>query len=150
MALMDRRIGYLFVTFVALLAIALLRATYLGGIRASSLRREAATQQVRTTVIPAERGVITDRNGVELAISESADDVVADPYLIKNAVSSAQHLAPLLGKPVLNVIALLTKPHTGFVYLAHLLPAAQAGAIAKLNIPGISLVPQTTRTYPRA
>ncbi len=150
MALMDRRIGYLFVTFVALLAIALLRASYLGGIRAASLRKEAATQQVTTTVIPAARGMITDRNGVELAISESADDVVADPYLIKNAVGSAQHLAPLLGKPVLNVITSLTKPHSGFVYLAHLLPAAQAQKISKLNLPGISLVPETMRTYPRA
>jgi cell division protein FtsI (penicillin-binding protein 3) len=147
---MDRRIGYLFVTFVALLVVALLRAAYLGGVRASSLRHEAATQQVTSTVIPAARGMITDRNGVELAISESADDIVADPYLVKNAVASGQHLAPLLGKPVLNVISLLTKPHTGFVYLAHLLPAAQAQAIAKLNIAGVSLVPQTTRTYPRS
>ncbi len=147
---MDRRIGYLFVTFVALLVVALLRAAYLGGIQASSLRHEAATQQVTTTVIPAARGMITDRNGVELAISESADDVVADPYLVKNAVGNAQRLAPLLGKPVLNVISALTKPHTGFVYLAHLVPAPQAQAIAKLNIPGISLVPQTTRTYPRS
>jgi cell division protein FtsI/penicillin-binding protein 2 len=149
-ALMDRRIGYLFVTFVALLAIAMMRATYLGSIQAGSLRHDAATQQVTTTVIPAARGMITDRNGVELAISESADDVVADPYLIKNPVASAQHLAPLLGKPVLNVIATLTKPHTGFVYLAHLLPAARAQSIAKLNIAGISLVPETTRTYPRS
>jgi cell division protein FtsI/penicillin-binding protein 2 len=150
MAMMDRRIGYLFVAFVALLAIAMVRAAYLGGVKASSLRHDAATQQVTTTVIPAARGMITDRNGVELAISESADDVVADPYLVKNPVAAAQRVAPLLGKPLLSVIAELTKPRTGFVYLAHLLPAGRAAAIAKLNIAGISLVPETTRTYPRA
>ncbi len=147
---MDRRIGYLFVTFIALLAVAMMRATYLGAVRAGSLRHQAATQQVTETVIPAPRGMITDRNGVELAISESADDVVADPYLIKNPVSAAQRIAPLLGKPMLAVVTDLGKPHTGFVYLTHLLPAAQAQAILKLNIAGISLVPETTRTYPRS
>ncbi len=30
-------------------------------------------------VVPAPRGEITDRDGAELAISESADDIVADP-----------------------------------------------------------------------
>ncbi len=147
---MDRRIGFLFVAFVALLSIAALRATYLGAIQAGSLKHDAASQQVTTTVIPAPRGMITDRNGVELAIGESADDVVVDPYLIKNPVGDAQRLAPLLGKPLLSVIATLTTPHTGFVYLAHLLPAAQADEISKLNIPGISLTPETTRTYPRS
>jgi cell division protein FtsI/penicillin-binding protein 2 len=149
MAMMDRRIGYLFVAFVALLAIAMLRATYLGAVKAGSLRHDAATQQVTTTIVPAARGMITDRNGVELAISEAADDVVADPYLVKNPVAAAQRLAPLLGTPMLRVIADLSKPGTGFVYLAHLLPAARAAAISKLDIPGISLVPQTTRAYPR-
>src|ERR1700761_7094198 len=146
---MDRRIGYLFVVFIALLAIALLRAAYLGGVRASALKRDAATQQVTTTMLPAARGMITDRNGVELAISESADDIAADPYLIKKPVPAAEKLAPLLGQPVLTVLSELTKAHTGFVYLAHLLPAAQAQEISKLNIPGISMVPDTTRDYPR-
>jgi cell division protein FtsI (penicillin-binding protein 3) len=150
MALIDRRIGYVFVAFVALLAIAMMRATYLGAIQAGSLKHDAASQQVTTTVIPAPRGMITDRNGVELAISESADDLVADPYLVKNPVADAQRLAPLLGEPLLTVIADLTKAHTGFVYLAHLLPAATAQAISKLGIAGISLVPETTRSYPRS
>jgi cell division protein FtsI/penicillin-binding protein 2 len=148
-AAVDRRIGYLFGAFVALLSIAMMRAAYLGAIRAGSLRHDAATQQVTTTVIPASRGIITDRNGVELAISQSADDVVADPYLIKDPVGDARRLAPLLGQPVIKVMAALTKPRTGFVYLAHLLPAAQAQAISRLNLAGISLVPETTRNYPR-
>jgi cell division protein FtsI/penicillin-binding protein 2 len=147
---MDRRIGYLFVAFVALLAIAMTRASYLGAVRAGSLKHDAASQQATTTVIPAPRGMITDRNGVELAISQSADDVVADPYLVKDPAGDAQRLAPLLGKPVLSVLAKLTKPHTGFVYLAHLLPAARAASIAKLGIAGITLVPEITRSYPRS
>ena len=149
MGVIDRRIGILFIVFIALLGIALARATYLGSVRAGSLEREAATQQVSNVVTPAPRGAITDNNGAELALSESADDVVADPYLIKNAVSASAELSSLLGTPQLTELKLLTKAHTGFVYLAHLLPASQAQAIANLHIAGINLVPETRRVYPR-
>src|SRR5438270_1375201 len=149
MRAIDRRIGLLFLVFIALLGIAVIRATYLGSFRAGSLRQAAATQQVQTITIPAPRGTITDRNGVELAVSEAADDVVADPYLIKNPQAAARELAPLLSKPFSTVLQLLTKPHTGFVYLAHLLPGQRAAAIDALRIPGLTLIPQTKREYPR-
>jgi cell division protein FtsI (penicillin-binding protein 3) len=153
MRVLDRRIGVLFVVFVALLGVALVRAAYLGSVRAASLKRAAATQQVTTVVTPAPRGTITDSHGVELAVSESADDVVADPYLIAQSghvQSDAQELAPLLGKPFTAVLTALTRPHTGFVYLAHLVPGAQAAAIAHLRIDGINLTPRVKRYYPRS
>jgi cell division protein FtsI (penicillin-binding protein 3) len=146
----DRRIGILFVAFVSLLSIALLRATYLGAVRAGSLRHAAATQQVTTVTIPAPRGSITDRNGVELAISQAADDVAADPHLIKNAPQVAQQLAPILRKSESALLASLTKPRTGFVYLAHLVPADRAAQISKLQLDGLTMIPQVTRVYPRS
>ncbi|MGN6869447.1 MAG: hypothetical protein ACTHMY_13700, partial [Solirubrobacteraceae bacterium] len=149
MALIDRRIGVLFIAFVALLGIALARATYLGSVRASSLERAATTQQVSNVIVPAPRGAITDRNGAELAISQSADDVVADPYLIKNPVSASAELSAALGMPRLTVLGRITKPHTGYVLLAHLVPSGPAAAIANLHIAGINLVPQMRRVYPR-
>jgi cell division protein FtsI (penicillin-binding protein 3) len=149
-AVIDRRIGLLFLAFLALLTVALVRAGYLGAIQAGSLQHAAASQQITQVVVPAARGTITDRNGVELAISESADDVTADPYLIKQPLPVAQKLSPLLGEPVLSVLAALSKPHTGFVYLAHLLPASAAAQITKLNIDGISMIPDVKRVYPRS
>ena len=148
--MVDRRIGILFVAFVSLLSIALLRATYLGAVRAGSLRHAAATQQVTSLTIPAPRGSITDRNGVELAISQAADDVAADPHLIKNAPQVAQQLAPILRKPESTLLTSLTKPRTGFVYLAHLVPADRAAEISKLQIDGLTMIPQVTRVYPRS
>jgi cell division protein FtsI (penicillin-binding protein 3) len=155
MGSIDRRIGLLFLTFLALLAIAVVRATYLGSVQAGTLQRAAETQQVSVETVPAERGAVTDRNGVELAISESADDVAADPYLIKEPATMAAELAPLLGKPQAAIEALLTKPHTGFVYLAHLLPGDLAADISKLRIGGmplngITVIPQVRRVYPRS
>ena len=149
-AVIDRRIGIIFAAFVALLGVALLRAAYLGSIKAGSLQQVAVSQQVTKVTVPAPRGMITDRNGVELAISESADDVVADPYLIKDPLAEAQKLSPLLGIPTLSVLAELSKRHTGFVYLAHLLAADRADAITKLGLDGISLVPEVRRYYPRS
>jgi cell division protein FtsI (penicillin-binding protein 3) len=149
-AVIDRRIGLLFLAFLALLTIALVRAGYLGAIQAGSLQHAAASQQITQVVVPAARGTITDRNGVELAISESADDVTADPYLIKQPLAVAQKLSPLLGEPVLSLVAALSKPHTGFVYLAHLLPASVAAEITKLKIDGISMIPDVKRVYPRS
>jgi cell division protein FtsI/penicillin-binding protein 2 len=105
---------------------------------------------VTSTTIPAERGTITDRNGVQLAISETADDIAADPYLIKDPVGYARKLAPLLGKPVDTVLAGLTKRHTGFVYLAHVLPGDRAAEIQKLHLDGLTLIPQVRRVYPRS
>src|SRR5207248_195323 len=56
---------------------------------------------------------------------------------------------PLLSKPFAAVLRLVTKPHSGFVYLAHLLAGQQASAINRLRIPGLTLIPQTRREYPR-
>jgi cell division protein FtsI/penicillin-binding protein 2 len=149
-ALVDRRIGLLFAGFMALLTIALLRAIDLGALQAGTLRQAALTQQVAKVVVPAPRGSITDSSGVELAISQTADDVIADPYLIKDPNTAATELAPLLGQTFSTVLAKLTTPHRGFVYLAHSLPGTQANAIKALNVNGISFAPEITRDYPRS
>jgi cell division protein FtsI (penicillin-binding protein 3) len=149
MATVDRRIGILFLVFVALLVIAVLRATYLGTVRAGSLQTAAATQQVVTEPVPAPRGTITDDHGVQLAISESADDVAADPYLIKNPGRVAARIAPLLGRPVSAVYAGLRTPHRGFVYLAHQVPVAQSNQIQQMRINGLNFIPTVRRYYPR-
>jgi cell division protein FtsI (penicillin-binding protein 3) len=149
-AVIDRRIGLLFLGFVALLGIAVFRATYLGAVRAGSLQRAATSQQVTNVPLPAQRGAITDRDGNELAISQSADDVVADPYLIKDPLHVAQQLAPLLGKSQTTLLTKLSQRHRGFVYLAHLVSSDRAAAIAQLHIDGITMIPKIRRVYPRS
>src|SRR5579864_4375596 len=148
MAALDRRIGWIFVVFLGLLGVALIRALDLGVLQAGSLQQAAVSQQITRHLVPALRGAITDRNGVELAITQSADEVIADDFLIKHPVSVAEKLAPLLGEPVLTVEAALSKPD-GYVPLAYLLPADRATQIVKLQINGITEVPKVTRLYPR-
>jgi cell division protein FtsI (penicillin-binding protein 3) len=144
----DRRIGLLFLVFLVALGLATLRAGWLGAVRAPALKQAAATQQVQEVTLPAPRGTITDRNGAVLAVSEPASDVSATPYLIREPVSVANQLAPLLGVPDGELLGKLTED-SGFVYLARRLPAARAKQVARLGIEGISLTPSTRRTYPR-
>jgi cell division protein FtsI (penicillin-binding protein 3) len=149
-AALNRRIGWIFVAFLVLLGLGVARAADLGVLNADSLQKAAVSQQITRDVIPATRGTITDRNGTQLALSEAADEIVADPFLIKHPLSVAQKLAPLLQMPVLAVERLVSKAHTGYVPLAYLLPADRATEIMKLQINGISETPKVTRVYPRS
>src|SRR5271167_1923067 len=108
-ALVQRRIGLLFGAFFLLLVLALLRTADLGLLRSGSLSAAANEQHLTRELVPALRGAITDRNGVYLAVSEPADDVAATPYLIKDPVSAAQQLAPLLGVSTESVLAKITR-----------------------------------------
>jgi cell division protein FtsI (penicillin-binding protein 3) len=148
MAVVQRRVGLLFGLFFLLLLVAGARALYLGGPHSAALRRAARTQQLTTEVVPAERGTITDRNGVALAISEPAQDLNADPYLIKRPLATAQRLAPLLGLTQAQVLTKLSE-HTGFVYLAHALPYGAARQVLALKLPGVQGAPVMRRVYPR-
>jgi cell division protein FtsI/penicillin-binding protein 2 len=148
MALIQRRAGLLFALFFLLLLVAVARALYLGGPHAGALRRAAQTQQLTQETVPAQRGTITDRGGVALAISEPAEQLSADPDLIKAPLEDSQRLAPLLGLTQAQVLSKLSE-HSGFVYLAHALPYAQARQVLALRIPGVQGTPTMRRVYPR-
>jgi len=147
-AIVQRRIGGIFALFFALLVVAGARTLYLAALKGGSLRKAAATQQLTYEPVPALRGSITDRNGIDLAVSEPAQDVAADPYLVKEPLATAQKLAPLLGKPQGQVLRELSQ-RSGFVYLARALPATQAKQVLALKIPGVTGTPVTRRVYPR-
>ncbi len=88
----------IFGLFFLLLVLAAGRTFYLGVLDGSSLRSAARTQQLTDEPVPAQRGLITDRNGVDLAVSEPAQDISATPYLLTDPLGAAQRLAPLLGQ----------------------------------------------------
>src|SRR4051812_14033577 len=148
MVLVERRIGLLFAFFLSLIALAALRSLQLGTLKGGMLTKAAASQQVITPVVPAHRGTIVDRHGVELAVSQAAADVSATPYLIKDPNKAAKQLAPLLGVPADTLLEKLTKRDTGFVYLARRLPADRADRVRKLDIAGIDFMPDQRRIYP--
>jgi cell division protein FtsI (penicillin-binding protein 3) len=147
--LIERRIGLLFAVFLGMLALAGVRAGWLGVVRADALRKAAATQQEAQVKVPARRGAITDRNGIELAVSQPAMTVAATPYLIKNPVTVAAKLARPLGVPEDTLLRQLTRRDTGFAYLARRVPAIRARRVERMEIEGLEFIPEARRTYPR-
>ncbi len=146
--LVDRRIGLLFAVFMLLLGLACTRATWLGTVRADSLGERAATQQVEDFDVAARRGTITDRRGVELAVSEDAVTVFANPMLVKDKTGTAARLAPLVGRSEDDLLKALSG-RGGFVYLRRKLDPDLGERVAKLGIEGIDTVTEPRRTYPQ-
>ncbi|MGO8905664.1 MAG: peptidoglycan D,D-transpeptidase FtsI family protein [Solirubrobacteraceae bacterium] len=148
MDVVQRRIGVIFAVFFLLLVLAASRTLYLGVLHSAALRDAARSQQLTYETVPAQRGAITDRNGIDLAVSEPAQDISATPYLLTDPLGAAQRLAPLLGQSEDVVLRKLSE-RTGFVFLARAVPAAQARAILALKIPGVAGAPVMRRVYPR-
>ena len=149
MRLVERRIGFLFALFLGLLLLAAARATWLGTVESRDLGARALTQQVEEMKVYARRGTITDRNGIELAVSEDATTVFANPFLIDNPAGVAELIAPLLGMPEDEVMAKLSDSDAGFIYLRRKLDSTRGEKIRQLGIEGIGTVVEPRRTYPQ-
>ena len=81
----NRRIRLLLAIFALVFAAMLARAAWLQGVQAAHLSALAKSQHEETQTIPAGRGTIFDRTGVQLALGEQTTTVFADPYLVRNA-----------------------------------------------------------------
>jgi cell division protein FtsI (penicillin-binding protein 3) len=149
MRLLDRRIGLLFAVFFLLLVVAAGRAAWLGGVRAGDLRERAQAQQVDELVVHGRRGTITDRAGVELAVSEDAATIFANPFLIENPLLAAAKLARILDRPEQELIDLLADQDAGFVYLARKVDADLGRGVERLRIEGVGTVAEPKRRYPQ-
>jgi cell division protein FtsI/penicillin-binding protein 2 len=147
--LVERRIGLLFALFLLLFAAVTLRATWLGTVKAGALKKRALTQQVEDLQVPARRGTITDRHGRELAVSEDAITVFANPFLIDNPARVAARIAPLIGRTEDQLLRVLSDRNKGFVYLRRKMDATAGQRIAKLGIEGIGTVVEPKRSYPQ-
>ena len=149
MRLVERRIGLLFALFLFLLAAAALRASWIGTVKAGSLGARAVQQQVEDMVVPARRGTILDRHGMELAVSEDAVTVFAHPFLIDDPARVSARLAPLIGVPADDLLKKLSDRKSTFVYLRHKMDASDGHKIQELGIEGIDTVVEPKRSYPQ-
>jgi len=72
-------------------------------IQASDYKVRAANEMESTRTIPAQRGDITDVNGVSFARSVSAINIVVDQTQITDPGKVANFVAPILGLPVAEI-----------------------------------------------
>jgi cell division protein FtsI (penicillin-binding protein 3) len=145
----NRRIRLLLAVFVLAFGVAFLRAAWLQGVRASSFGRLASSQHSEEVTLPAARGTLYDRGGVQLAIGEQATTVYADPRRVTDPRSEAEVVAKSLRLAQDQVYSALADRTRGFVYVARKADPALAAKLARKGLPGIGFYPEERRFYPQ-
>jgi cell division protein FtsI (penicillin-binding protein 3) len=147
--LINRRIRL----FLAALTLAfgglLLRATWLQGVRAETLSNVGRTQHREEVTIPAGRGTIYDRRGVELALGERATTVYANPMQVTRPRATALAVKRTLGLDADSLYPKLADRSRGFVYIERQADPAQAEALKRMKLPGLGFYTEERRSYPQ-
>jgi cell division protein FtsI (penicillin-binding protein 3) len=147
--LVNRRIRLLLAVLTLAFGGLLLRATWLQGVRAESLARLGQTQHRESVTLPASRGTIYDRTGVEVGLGERATTVYANPKQIVNPRAAAVAVERTLGLDANTVYPMLADRTRGFVYVERQADPAQAAALQRLKLSGFGFYPEERRTYPQ-
>ena len=103
-----KRIRYLVGGFLFIFLIFGARLIDVQAVQASGYAKRATNEMVNRSVWLAPRGTITDVNGVVLARSEAAKNIIVDQTMIADPATTALVTAAVLGLPVANLQALLT------------------------------------------
>jgi cell division protein FtsI (penicillin-binding protein 3) len=147
--LVNRRIRLLLALLVLAFAGMLLRATWIQGVRAASLARMATVQHRQTVELPAARGTIYDRTGVQLAIGEQATTVYADPREVRNPRAVAAAASRLVGADPNELLVQLADRRRAFVYVQRKADSDKAAALARRGLVGLGFYPEERRSYPQ-
>jgi cell division protein FtsI (penicillin-binding protein 3) len=129
------------------------RLVQLQGLDATTYASEAEAGRLRSAVLPAVRGTITDRNGVALATTVAAVNITADQTLVTDPLAEAMAMAPLLGIDVSVLQAKLTGTKR-FIYVAKSVTPELWHQVRDLNLPDTEGLPgifgeaTSKRVYP--
>jgi cell division protein FtsI (penicillin-binding protein 3) len=138
-------LALLLVGFAALLG----RAAWLQAVQAGSLSKLAAKQHRASVILPAARGTIFDRTGVQLAIGEQATTVYADPRQVRDPRLVATAAARLLGISADALYRELANTKRSFVYIKRKSNPAKAALLEKRGLTGVGFYPEERRFYPQ-
>jgi cell division protein FtsI/penicillin-binding protein 2 len=147
--LVNRRIRLLLMMLTFAFGGLLLRATWLQGVRAESLARLGQTQHRESVTLPASRGTLYDRTGVELGLGEQATTIYANPMQIVNPRAASLAVERTLGLDASRIYPELADRTRGFVYVERQADPAQAAALQRLKLSGFGFYPEERRTYPQ-
>ncbi|MGZ4389895.1 MAG: hypothetical protein ACXVZL_10990, partial [Gaiellaceae bacterium] len=148
----NRRIRLLLALFVLVFAGTAARAVWLQGVEAGSLGARAQAQHRETVTIPASRGTIYDRTGVQMAIGEQATTVYADPRQVTNALGLARAAQQVFGRKVVNANTLfpqLLDKTRAFVYIARKADPDVAAKFVRRGFDGVDVYSEERRAYPQ-
>ncbi|MEZ0535661.1 stage V sporulation protein D [Caldicellulosiruptoraceae bacterium PP1] len=144
----KKRILFSLVIFLMLYIVLVMRLSYLQLIKGEEYKKKAFSQWTREKFVAPKRGNIVDRNGKILAISVSADTVVATINQIKDKELTAKTLSSILNIDYNKILEKLNQKNVSDVYIAKNIDKEVSDKIRKKNLPGIYLTGGTKRVYP--
>ncbi len=142
-------LGFILLGFLGLVA----RTAWIQVIQPDRLRLEGDLRSLRTTADATGRGMVTDRNGEQLAVSVPVQAVWADPKTVHDSGAldnskAWQALAEVLGLDIKELTSRIADPRRRFVYLQRQITPSVAEYIGKLHLPGVYLRRESRRYYP--
>ena len=141
---------YLAATFLMLCIFGLaFRMFQLSILERGFLLKQSNARVLRQVNIPANRGMITDRNGVPLAVSTPVDSVWANPHMFVANTYQLDHLAKLLHSLPTNIEKRIdANPRLQFVYLKRGIVPQTVAKVKAFKIPGVFFQRGFRRYYP--
>jgi cell division protein FtsI (penicillin-binding protein 3) len=127
----------------------------LQGTQALALASVGFDQRIKTQPIPAPRGTIYDRDGVELAMTIDGYNVVVDPQLLEDPAAAAIVLAPFSELDEQSLAAELAEAQASgsrYAEIAMRVPTARkneiSAAVKEADLSGVFYRKQPLRVYP--
>ncbi|HXV94950.1 MAG TPA: penicillin-binding protein 2 [Gaiellaceae bacterium] len=145
----NRRLRLLVAVFAVAFVAAFARVAWLQAVKAQTLDHLATSQHRQELEVPARRGTIFDRSGVQLAFGERATTVYANPRQVVDPREAAIAVGEALDLDAGKLYPLLADRSRGFVYLARKADPEKAAALEAQKIVGLGFQPEERRVYPQ-
>src|ERR1700722_9518577 len=143
----NRRLYFLGAGLVLWAAVIYMRLVDLQIFSYGKFVKQAGHQQQRAIPLDAQRGVIYDRAGRELAMSVLVDSAFAVPTEVKDLPTAVSLITRITGEDA-NVVLADCRAHKTFCWVARKSDDETIGRIKSLNLQGIHFQKEAKRFYP--
>lgn len=146
--LARKRVGVVFCVIAVCFLMLLGRLVYVQFVWAEELGEQALDMRMQDIPIQPRRGVISDRNGHELAFSIDVESVYAIPSQVKDPPETAKIISEILGLNYDKVLSSLTR-HSAFEWIKRKIPDDIARALKEQKLQGIGFTQESMRVWPK-
>ncbi|MGM0502605.1 MAG: stage V sporulation protein D [Bacillota bacterium] len=146
--IVRKRIFTLFVLVFICIILLGVRTAWVQVFNNNKYQNRALEQRLREVKVEPKRGIIYDKNNVELAVSASSDTVVAAPNDIDDPELTAQKLAAILDMSQNDIYKIITKNDSA-VYVQRKITEEQTKEIQNLDLDGVYFTEESKRFYPK-
>ncbi len=142
------RRAFLGLCFLAGFAILLVRFFDLQVLQTETMTQKARQQHEKIITLDSSRGAIWDRQGKPLALNLDVPSVYATPSSIDDPTRVAHQLARVLGVPR-EPLEKRLRAERDFVWIQRKIEGTQVEGLNDLDLPGVGVVVEARRFYPK-